>query len=124
MNLDANDRQLLHNVPRFLERFQSRHAMAGKLKDITEKIIRHVNAIYWSSSLIQQHRLSAPDPSAIPDQTQVQADHSQSMGPLDMPSTSTDATFDLSLDSLPPLPDDFFLDPGFDWFSWCDQMNP
>jgi hypothetical protein len=114
----AHLRQTLHNVPRFLERLESRHIIiGGKLKGITERIIHHVSAIHHASSPTQQ-RLSARDDTIETDQMQYRL---QAIEPFDMPSTSTDATFNAPQEGLILLPDDFFLDPTFDWFSWGDQ---
>ncbi|KAF2447777.1 hypothetical protein P171DRAFT_518818 [Karstenula rhodostoma CBS 690.94] len=113
--------ETLNNVPKFLERLESRHVIiGGKLKGITESIIHHVGAIYHASSPTQQ-RVAASDDTADPAQMQMHTYHSQTVEPFDMPSTSTDSTFNAPLEGLMPLPDDFLLDPTFDWFAWGDQ---
>ncbi|KAL1599682.1 hypothetical protein SLS60_007485 [Paraconiothyrium brasiliense] len=113
---------VLNNVPRFLERLRSRNnIVGGKLKNVTERIIYHVSAIYHSNSPSRQQRVAAPNHTSDATQTQMHADTSQTIEAFDMPSTSTDETFNASLEGLIPLPDDFFLDPTFDWFTWGDQ---
>jgi hypothetical protein len=116
----AHLRQTLNTVPKFLERLESRHIIiGGKLKGITERIIHHVSAIHYANSSTQQRVDARYD---TIDSTQLQYP-SQAIEPFDMPSTSTDATCTAPLDGLVPLPDDFFLDPTFDWFSWGDQTT-
>ncbi|KAJ4301881.1 hypothetical protein N0V90_003977 [Kalmusia sp. IMI 367209] len=122
-NAEQNEK-ILEHVPRFMEKLESLNPMAGKLKSITQKIIQHVSDVYYSSPSQESNTHQDPVENNVQYRTQSEAltDAVVSTQPFDMPTASSDATFDTSLDDLPPLPDDFFLDPTFDWFSWGDQM--
>ena len=120
---DAHISQTLHNVPNFLQRLESRHIIiGGKLKGITKGMIHHVSAIYYANSSPQQ-QAGTQDDLTDAEASRADAHSSGAIEPLDMPSTSTDATFDAPLEGLMPLPDDFLFDTAFDWFAWGDQTG-
>lgn len=96
--------------------------MVPKLKAIAEKILHHVTIIYHSGVSKPPNSIST---SSTVESEDVDASTTEENAEshFDMPSASTDATFEnVPFDDLPPLPDDFLFDPSFDWFSWGDGV--
>lgn len=124
--------QALEYVPIFLEKIGTHHTMAQSMASISNRILRHVRLVYHSFS--SKHHPLASALESTPYMTSVDgeqlvrhldADPYELTSNMGLSTGTSNASTNMALapaEGISLFPDDFFLDSGFDWVAWGDQL--